>query len=259
MNKKIHVISFVLIWFILNIFFFMFSENYRYFLESLKYDENKEYKVNDRFNISVNDLSENTNNIKDIERNIFDWLSTDFWKKVDVESNKHIENIIIWKDNVQVKPDWNNLNVNIDSNSNVEFLNSRDEIKLTDIEKQILEKFSKFELKEVDLHPRLFGLTWEYPEKYFEYYNEDINLYFFWNKLYSDIKDMFDVLTYELPISLKEVNNFGTKSFYINLNSWFDDGYIRVILETSNRLIGIKIKEELYIENKVSLYDTFIK
>jgi hypothetical protein len=78
-------------------------------------------------------------------------------------------------------------------------------------------------------------------------------LYFFWNKLYSDMKDIFEVLTYELPFQVNEVNNFWNKSFYINLNSWFEDGYIRVVLEKSNRIIWFKIKKEVYEKIKNDL------
>jgi ABC-type bacteriocin/lantibiotic exporter with double-glycine peptidase domain len=41
----------------------------------------------------------------------------------------------------------------------VEFINSVEKIKLTDIEKKILEQFKKYNLKQIDLHPRLFDLT----------------------------------------------------------------------------------------------------
>jgi hypothetical protein len=59
------------------------------------------------------------------------------------------------------------------------YINKREDIKLTNIEKNILGSFKKYSLKEVELHSRLFDLTDEYPDKYFEYYGKDITLYFF--------------------------------------------------------------------------------
>lgn len=260
MNKKIYIFLFVLVWFILNIFLYLISSNYRYFLQSLKYEDFKEYNVSDEFKISIKDLE--LNNEENLEKtnkdNIFAWLSSNFWDEV-----KEIDVKLKDKDDINGIKDFDKNKIDnkedLKWNEKVEYLSSREEIKLTNIEKTILEKFEKYDLKEVDLHPRLFDLTWEYPDKYYEYYGKDINLYFFWNKLYSDLVDIFEVLTYELPFSINEVNNFWTKSFYINLNDWFDDWYVRVVIEKSNRLFWIKVKKELYSEMKDKLAQIFSK
>jgi len=250
MNKKIHIFSFILIWFILNIIFFMFSDNYRYFLQSLKYDKDVKYKINDEFKISIEDTYKDINT-DNKQNDLFTWLSNNFVKKT---TKKHIKKDLIEnKSNAPWK--WKKEIINKKS----EFIDSYEKIKLTNIEKQILKSFEKHNLKEIDLHPRLFDLTWEYPNEYFEYYGKDINLYFFWNKLYSDIKDIFEVLTYELPFSINEIDNFWKKSFYINLNSWFLDDYVRVILKKSNRIIWFKIKKELYEKMKDDLAVIFHK
>jgi hypothetical protein len=54
----------------------------------------------------------------------------------------------------------------------------------------------------------LFDLTDEYPDNYFEYYSRDLTVYLFPTKNYKDLYNIFDVLSKELPFSLKEVNNF---------------------------------------------------
>jgi hypothetical protein len=182
--------------------------------------------------------------------NIFSWLSNNFWEETPkVISPKEVD---------KPKESWNKNIKNKKENKWV-FINTREKIKITNIEKEILKKLKKYNLKEIDLHSRLFDLTWEYPDEYFEYYWKDINLYFFWNKLYSDLKDIFKVLTYELPFSINEVNNFWNKSFYINLNSWFEDDYIRVVLKKSNRIIWFKIKKQLYEKMKSELWVMFHK
>lgn len=252
MNKRINIIFLILVWFILNIFFFMFSDNYRYFLQSLKYDWSEVYKIDDRFNIKINNLSEDFIKEENIENdNLFSWLSNNFWedKKVvkKIENNEKI-----------IKKENNEVIENIDNNK-VEFVNSRENLKLTQVENDILDELKKYNLKKVDLNTRLFDLTWEYPDEYFEYYSDEINLYFFWNKLYSDLKDIFEVLTYELPFSVNEVNNFWSNSFYINLNAWFEDEYIRIVLKKSNRIIWFKIKKVLYEKIKNELWVIFHK
>jgi len=51
-------------------------------------------------------------------------------------------------------------------------------------------------------------LTDEYPDNYFEYYSKDLTLYLFPTKNYNDIKGIFNVLSYDLPFSINEINNF---------------------------------------------------
>jgi hypothetical protein len=60
----------------------------------------------------------------------------------------------------------------------------------------------------LEINSNLFDLTDEYPDNYFEYYSKDLTLYIFPTKTYTDLYDIFSVLSNELPFSLKEVNNF---------------------------------------------------
>ncbi len=253
MTKKIHIFLLVFAWFILNIFLFIFSDNYRYFLQSLRHSDTIQWNTDDRYKISIeNDYSRQNIN-DDIWDDIFSWLAGgNILKRNEEEKKDRDEKVILnKKEEEEVKTPW------IQEEKKVEFSNQREEIKLSNIEIEVLNRFKKYDLKEIELQPRLFGLTWEYPHKYFEYYNRDINLYFFWNKIYSDIKDIFEVLTYELPFSTNEVNNFWDKSFYINLNPWFEDWYVRVVLEKSNRIFWFKIKRNLYEDIKNDLGATF--
>ena len=249
MNKKFYIIFFILIWFILNIFFYLLSDNYRYFMQSMKYDNN-DYKIDDKFKIEIPDIEEEKNDSKD---NIFSWLNENFWTK----NQKKIDNIKF----VVEKKSTNKNRVLIKKveENKVEFVNHREKIKLTNIENNILKKFKKYNIKKVELHPRLFDLTWEYPDEYFEYYSPQINLYFFWNKSYVDLRDIFEVLTYELPFKIKEIDNFWAKSFYINLDWLFKDDYIRIVIKKSNRTFWLKIKKELYNKIKNNLNIIFKK
>ena len=223
-------------------------------MQSLKYDNN-EYKVDDKFKIEIpvnknEEKSDNKNN------SIFSWLSEDFWNKTSKNTKKKLNNnkIIEEKKNI-----LKNIEKTDNKENKVKFVNFREKLKLTNIENNILKSLKKYKLKKVELNPRLFDLTDEYPDEYFEYYGKDMTFYFFWNKNYTDLRDIFEVLSYELPFKIKEVNNFGQNSFYINLNTLFEDGYIRIVIKKSNRTFWLKIKKELYNKIKNNLWVIFKK
>ncbi len=256
MNQKLHKTFFVLIWFLLSIFLFIFSDNYRYFLQSLKHDK-LDYKHDEKLKISITQNYENNPDIRQ-QNDLFTWLSDNVEiKKVNIKKQTNNKKTI--KTETKQEQTIKQVAKKDKIEKKVEFSDSKEKNKLTNIEKLILKKFEKYKLKKIDLHPRLFDLTWEYPDEYFEYYAKDINLYFFWNKLYSDIKDIFEVLTYELPFSINEVNNFWEKSFYINLNPWFNDNHVRIVIKKSNRMIWLKIRKELYEKMKKELWTIFSK
>jgi len=202
LRSFIYIILFLVISFLLNIFFYFISWDYRHFLKEIKSDDTIK-----------NNISYNTwkiiKNINNTNKKSYAKLNNDEDKKV-------IYNQVIGK------------------------------IKETKIEKDILNKFKEFKLKKLELHPRLFDLTTEYPNEYIEYYSEYLTLYFFWNEPYDKLKDIFNVLTYELPFSINEVNNFWNKSFYINLNKDFNDNQIRIVFLYKNRTFWLKVSKKLY-------------
>lgn len=76
----------------------------------------------------------------------------------------------------------------------------------------------RFVLREQEsIEAPLFGITQEYPDVYREYVNTHMSLYIFPTKTYKELKEIFEVLRYDLPISLNEVNNFAQASTYINM------------------------------------------
>jgi len=52
-------------------------------------------------------------------------------------------------------------------------------VALSDDDDEILKRFQSYDLKRLTQKSSLFGLTTEYPDEYFEYYNDGLNLYFF--------------------------------------------------------------------------------
>lgn len=118
----------------------------------------------------------------------------------------------------------------------------------------IFDLFSDYDLqeKEETQNSSLFGLTNEYPYDYKEYYSREkkMTLYVFKEKDYTDILNIFDVISYNLYFKIKKVNNFGDKSFYINLDPDLDDNYVRFIFSYKNSNFGLKIKKDWYNEVK---------
>ncbi len=104
----------------------------------------------------------------------------------------------------------------------------------------------KYVLTEKENHASLFGITTEYPDDYYEFDNKHVSFYVFPTKNYDEIKDIFEILSYDLPYTLKEVNNFWSSSFYINLKQGYADDTIRIVLEYKKRAFWLKIKKDNY-------------
>ncbi|MGB2110718.1 MAG: hypothetical protein ACPHY8_02055 [Patescibacteria group bacterium] len=94
----------------------------------------------------------------------------------------------------------------------------------------ILSGFSQYNFEEIELTTNLFDITNEYPDDYYEFYSKDLTLYFFDTKTYGEVKDIFDVLSYDVSFDINEVNNFANSSFYINLDEDIQDNYIRIVM-----------------------------
>ena len=238
MKNFLYIIFFLIISLLLNIFLYYVSSDYRLFLKEIKGVENvklieqdelieeEEIKINDNFNVNIADVGLKEDNISDllIEEEIVE-------KKVEEEKQEEIIEKIEEDSMESVK---------------VEYISVYDELKITKIEEEFLSKFAAYKLKELELHPRLFDLTSEYPDSYFEYYSEYLTLYFFGNKPYNEIRDVFEILTYELPFTLNELDNFWEKSFYVNLDENFQDWVVRLVLLYKNRTFWLKLKKEVY-------------
>jgi hypothetical protein len=109
-----------------------------------------------------------------------------------------------------------------------------------------LDKFSYYNLWKLELPWSLFDLTQEYPDEYYEYYSKDLTLYFFVTKSYSEVLDVFQVLTYDLPFTINKTNNFLDNSFFINLKWWEKEWYIRIVTSTNGLVFWLKFKKDQY-------------
>lgn len=120
------------------------------------------------------------------------------------------------------------------------------EIVLWKTYKEVIDLFSLYNLEKLEVNSNLFDLTDEYPDKYFEYYSQDLTLYLFPTKTYTDLFDIFSILDDDLPFSLNEVNNFWSNSFYINLDEDIEDRFVRVVIWYKWIVFWLKIKKTEY-------------
>lgn len=204
-----------------NIFAYIISEDYRFFLKKLKYREDVVYEVNSQ--------------VDDTQR----FIVVD--DSVDTISGS-------WEQNTQesvLKDEFTFLDV---LSGQVGIQSASDELpELSLGEKEILELFeNKFVLTKKLSSSSLFDITTQYPDEYREYANQHISLYMFPTKTYPQLRSIFKVLSYEIPFSLNEVNNFWENSFFINLDASYSDNMVRVVLEYKNQAFWLKIKKDSY-------------
>lgn len=207
MRRIIVFLVFLVFLFLVNVIFYFMSEDYQFFLKKIKGDEEIIYIDNWIIHDEIPEEFKNSN-----------------IAVVEYDSVKEIK----------------------EENETIAFIQNKPEKILWKNYQKILDIFTKYSLKPIELTNNLFDLTEEYPESYYEYYSKDLTLYFFDTKTYNEVYDIFDVLAYDLPFSINKVDNFGNASFYINLNEDIKDNYIRLVINYKWVVFGLKIKKTEY-------------
>lgn len=214
------ILLFISAFFLINLVFYYSSEDYRFLLKKLKNTDEVVYiedkNITDDYIEKETILDENiteTNNTETDEKIVFN--DTNSWIDSHIENKEITEKeteIILWKQY-----------------------------------KEIYDLFSKdYDLWEIRVKQNIFDITDEFPDDYLEYYSTDLTLYLFLKKNYSQIKDIFDVIAYNSPYKINEVNNFWDNSFYINLDENISDSYIRMIISYESVVFWLKIKKDEY-------------
>lgn len=193
MKNIILFILFLVGIFIVNIAFYYTSTDYRNFIKRVK-TESEKTDIKD-------DFTKKTDNL---------FFSGKLEEKIN-ENNKKENNIK--NEERQVAPTI-----------------AKEEVKLWKWYQDILNMFSEYDLRMLEVNANLFDLTNEYPDSYYEFYSPKLTLYFFTTKNYKEVHDIFDVLQLELPFKINSLNNFWEKSFYINFNNDLNDAVRMVIL-----------------------------
>lgn len=214
MRRIIHVLLFVVFIFLLNLIFYFVSDDYKEFIKQVKTGE----KPTDQHSTFPDDITvtQPEQSLENDEENITD--STDA-----LPYQPSAEDTFIPQESKKV----------LGKNYQI-----------------ILDGFSSYNFDEIELTTNLFDITNEYPDDYYEFYSKDLTLYFFDTKTYSEVKDIFDVLSYDVSFSVNEVDNFANASFYINLNEDIQDNYIRIVMNYKWVVVGLKVKRDQYNQVK---------
>ncbi len=220
MRPLLFILIFLMLIISWNIGAYVISEDYRFFLKKLKYQQEIVY--------------EQENVIDDNER------------------------VIIIDDPESDPEDAEKIIVNREGLTFLEALGNRqkqeleqEEKKNTQAEDELLDEFRQsFILSKVEEPDLLFGITGEYPDEYKEYANKHISLYMFPTKDYREVYNIFKVLSYELPYEINVVDNFWDASFYINMKELFSDNYVRIVFQYQNTAFWLKIKKDNYNRTK---------
>lgn len=220
MRKLIIFLIFLIIIFVLNVIFYFLSTDYRFFLKKIKSPNEVIYLEEKKYNDDIID-----DNIKYIDSNIVDNKEEDLVETIELDKKNEIT--------FEIKNDSDKIEL-------------KKQISLWKNYTDILDLFSIYSLEELELNTNLFDLTDEYPDNYIEYFSKDLTLYFFPTKNYSDLYDIFNLLSNDLPFTVNEVNNFWDNSFYINLDEYISDRFVRLIVSNNGVVFGLKIKNTEY-------------
>lgn len=202
---------FFIILFSINVVFYYISEDYRFFLKKIKNKDEVVY----------------------------------------LEEKGMSDDILpIVEENITKTPEENIASISTLSNQEDTKIEKKQEIILWKNYREIIDIFSHYDFKQIELNTNLFDVTDEYPDSYYEYYSSNLTLYIFPTKSYQEIYDIFHLLEGELPFLINEVNNFWSHSFYINLKEDIDDNFIRMVIENKWVVFGLKIKKDDYNDVK---------
>lgn len=213
------ILILLLLW---NIILYFTNEEYRFFVEKIKHQN----EVVESRNIVIDDsvLLQN-------ERNTLNWASGNSLSEesVSLSALEFLESITSRRENNQI------------DTRKLELLPS-------EINIELLLYFEEFDLESINPENYLFWVTSEYPDPFLQWFSDRIIFYSFPTKVYRDIYDIFDVLSFDLPISLNEINNFWSQSFFINMDQDWEDDFIRIVFEYQNEVFWLKIKNIYYNE-----------
>ena len=221
MRISIFFLFLIIVLLLSNVLFYSLSEEYRFFITKIRYQDSivelQEVKISDSVltswekEVSISLDDERAETSSNLSLNTLEFLET-----ISDISNRAVSNT-----------------------SDFQLLPSTTTLSLLDI-------LQDYKLTSINSEEYLFSVTSEYPDPFLQWHSTDLSFYSFPTKSYREVFDIFDVLSFELPISINQVNNIADKSFFINMDTWWDDGYVRVVFEYKNEAFWLKIKNIHY-------------
>ncbi len=226
MKKIVYAIWGIILLFLINVWLSFSSENYNFFLKKIKYWdvflEKEAIKVSDEYSYKNNSKTCNCETVQAVYCQNF--TGTIAWVQT--------PNPNVTKDTLNLTGQLNILFQSFDEN--------------------VLLK------KPYDEYYKIFDITDEYPTEYITYSNINYELYLFPTWDIDNIYNIFELLSLDKntlkKFTLNKVNNFGVKSFFLNLAK--DDGKVRLVIYNWKILFWLNIKKSYY-SNIKSILEKF--
>lgn len=215
MRAFTYILLFLTIIFCVNVFSFVFIDDYRFLLRKIKYPEMTVY-------VNPIDITDNYWVVEIKDSNKKDILISEIKINNDLEDKKDVSQEV--KSPEKIDRDL------IESH------------KLSEEERKVLDLFKSYSLTESELPNNLFWLVFDYSNKFWKYYSNDLEIYFFWKIRYDELKKLFTSRSQELQIEVNEVNNFWDRSFYVN----WDPFLIKIIFEKNWYTYSFEILKSEY-------------
>lgn len=246
MKNTIYIFLVFVLVFFLNLLLYIYVDWYREIIKSIKYwDEvvQPEIRLDDSYNVNSIESSKKTQLEKDLLLDLgLEQGNTEENKSIVTEPEREISS-----------SKWVNVLEDLDTFTSIDNIDNTDAQQsvwrlatITSTTLAILNAFSaeEYDVSEEKDRDDLLDIAWEYPDEYFQYSNDNSDLYILSTREYDEVLDIFTVLEYDMPFSLNVLDNFWEKSFFINLDR--PDNKVRFIFEHEKQVYGIKVKKGDY-------------
>ncbi len=233
MKKTVYFIAILCLLICLLVWIYFISPNVRFMFQSIKYSWTERIPssyIDDEYNVLTCNIQEYEQKIFDLEQQIQSLKAQQFSGTSQSDDIQTID---------ELTP--------IQQTTNTEH---------SQYIQKVLGSFENFSFspQEYDDFFQIFWITSEFFGSYLRYATQSFEIYFFVEASYEELYNFFDVVAYDLPISLNQTNSFWRRSFFINLDA--PDDFVRLVIEFEKKVFGLKIQKNYYNEIKPFL-ETF--
>lgn len=238
MKAFTYILTLLTLFFVANVAAFVFVDDYRFLLRKIKYPEMSIYvnesNITDEYWIIEHKNSEREDVfISEIETNA---ISKTEIKVVDeLEKNPdEIPNDLLG--NTRTVDVLNPIPDDIDRALIESFI-------LSEFERKILDSFdATYSLVETEFPSNIYGLIFDYEADFWKYSSWKLDLYFFWETPYEDVKNHLIDSSVDTWIIINEVNNFWEKSLYVN----WENHLVRLLIEQNGYTFSVEVLKTEY-------------
>lgn len=235
MRELVIIFASLVLIFLLNIMLFIVSPYYKDKILTLKYGFLPE-ETSSNWELLIIDNKENSSNNLDVESEVVENKKTEELKENISETNKDEVKV---DNNIETQEGTNNQKndikeENIDDSKKTYIPNTK--------EIEFLNKFDTFFITKKENYTPLLSLFRDYPEIYWLFTWDTLEMNLFWENKYDDVLSYFKEKERLWFWEVNEVNNFWDKSFYFNRIEW----KVSLFLEKDSQTYWVFVNNEDY-------------